>query len=156
VLNGSASLLLIAWANPCRREFSDEFGTYTVWPANDWSTGSHTHRNALARYITAYDNEEYYYTNWLREVILVQQLCRANGVKVIMSMVNIDQLYKKYHKQHEDLIKHVDHANFIGWPNITIAGLTDKLAKGPNGHPLQEGHKLIAEKYYEIAKHIRP
>jgi hypothetical protein len=36
-----------------------------------------------------------------------------------------------------------------------MAMWTQDLPRGPMHHPLEAGHKVIAEKYYEIAKNIR-
>jgi len=154
VLNGQAELIVIAWSDPARQEFSDEYGTYDIWPGCKWTAGDLSHRNALSKYITAYDSEEYYYVNWLRQVILVQTLCRAHGIPVVMSVV-YRNYHAKYQAQYQHLIKHIDTANFVGWPYDTLSSWTYHLPAGPGKHPLEAGHKLIAEKYYEIAKHIR-
>ena len=65
------------------------------------------------------------------------------------------EYYNKYESKHQDLIKHIDTSRFIGWPNETMAIWTQDLPRGPMHHPLEAGHKVIAEKYYEIAKNIR-
>jgi hypothetical protein len=155
VLNGNAKLLLIGWTNPQRREFNDQYGTYCIWAKNNWTTGSHTHRGELAKYVIAYDNEEYYYVNWLREIIMVQALCRANNVPVIMANSFNGGYHNRYGARHQELIQHIDTSRFIGWPTETMRAWTQELPRGPGEHPLEAGHKLIAEKYYEIAKHIR-
>jgi hypothetical protein len=156
VLNGHAKLLLIGWTEPFRREFNDEAGTYCIWARNNWATSTHhSHRAELAKYVIAYGNEEYYYVEWLREVILVQNLCKANNVPVIMASSFGDEYHSKHGSKCQDLIKHIDTSIFIGWPNETMDTWTRDLPRGPMHHPLEAGHKVIAEKYYEIAKNIR-
>jgi lysophospholipase L1-like esterase len=156
VLNGNATLLLIGWTDAFRREFNDEAGTYCIWARNNWaSSAHHLHRAELARYVITYGNEEYYYVNWLREVILVQNLCKANRVPVIMASSFNGGYRSEYESKYQDLIQHIDKDRFIGWPNETMSMWTQELPRGPMHHPLAAGHEVIAEKYYEIAKNIR-
>ena len=156
VLNGQARLLLIGWTEPFRREFSDNDGTYCIWANNNWATSTHhSHRSEMAKYVIANGNEEYYYVNWLREIILVQNLCRANNVPVVMATSFNGEYPSRYESKYQALIKHIDTSRFIGWPDETMDMWTQDLPRGPMHHPLEAGHKVIAEKYYEIAKNIR-
>ena len=46
----------------------------------------------------------------------------------------------------------IDETHFLGWNKFGMAEIAYGCPTGPGGHPLTQGHKLIAEKIYE---HIR-
>jgi hypothetical protein len=50
------------------------------------------------------------------------------------------------------LVKKINSANYLGWPNESMMEWTYGCTRGPNGHFLEDGHKRIADK---INEHIR-
>jgi hypothetical protein len=111
------------------------------------------HRIDLIKYMTAYDVPGYYYAQWIRQIILTQTFCRANAVPCVMfsscnaESWNIDFIKKQ--QQHKHLTQHVDADTYVGWPYSGSTEWTFGTPHGPGGHPLEAGHKIIAEKIYE-------
>lgn len=150
VLNGSAEQLIIGWTDPLRQEFADDIGIFDLRADRSASNTLTGHRRELVKYHTAYDVEEYYYTKWLRQIILLQSLCKQHQVACTMFISCGAHLSnQQFMPKHMDLVKHIDTSQFIGWPNTSMQSWTFHLPKGPNAHTLQEGHQLTAEKIYE-------
>ena len=86
VLN-SAELIIIGWSDCNRIEFADEIGIFDVWAARDYSAfqlDDPTFRITLIKYFTAYYVPKYNYANWLRQIILVQSLCKTFQIPCVM------------------------------------------------------------------------
>ena len=154
VLNEKPDLVVIGWSDPARQEFGDDIGISDLWAGRDHSRmqSCNDHRINLIKYMTAYDVPGYYYAKWLRQIILVQALCRANNINCVMfSACNAEDWNRNY-INNEPLAQHVDATTYVGWP---LSGSTEwcfKQPHGPGGHPLEQGHQTIANQLYE---HIR-
>jgi hypothetical protein len=155
VLNHKPKLIVIGWSDPARQEFADDISIVDLWAGRNYRNmqNSSDHRRDLIKYMTAYDVPGYYYTKWLRQIILLQSFCRANDVRCVMfNACNAEDWNRTYMAKHQDLVEHVDTTTFVGWP---LSGSTEwcfKTPHGPGGHPLEQGHQIIANKIYE---HIR-
>jgi hypothetical protein len=57
--------------------------------------------------------------------------------------------FGKYYKDNQGYYELIDHTKFVGWPNDGMVEWAHDSPRGPGGHPLEQGHKLIAEKIYE-------
>jgi hypothetical protein len=152
VLTHKPELIVIGWSDPARQEFADDISIVDLWAGRNYRNmqNSSDHRRDLIKYMTAYDVPGYYYTKWLRQIILLQSFCRANNVRCVMfSACNAEDWNRTYMAKHQDLIEHVDATTFVGWP---LSGSTEwcfKTPHGPGGHPLEQGHQIIANKIYE-------
>lgn len=160
-----AECIIICWTSIDRQEFIDKAGIYDVWPGRDprwWLTNkSHTnHRLELVKYLTNYQSDFksqlYAYKNWLRQIILIQSLCKANNVNCVMLIAfgafeNFSYFAKE--KSVQELLNAIDLSMFV---KNTLAESTvewtHKTQKMPMGHPGPEGHQIIANQIYE---HIR-
>jgi hypothetical protein len=146
VLNGSAERIVVGWTDPLRQEFADEDGIFDLRPASNTFSG---HRLELFKYYVLHQVEEYHYVNWLRQIILLQSLCRQYAVDYTMFVsCGAHESNQRFMANHPDLIRHVDTSSFIGWPDSSMQRWTFHLPRGPNAHTLQEGHVLTAEKIY--------
>ena len=152
----SSEMIIIGWSDCNRQEFADDIGTYDIWAGRNFRAfqlDDPTHRINLIKYITAYDTPEYYYTNWLRQIILVQSLCKLHSIPCVMFIAcGAHNSHKLYHHNHKKLIDAIDHSMFVDNMFTSVGEWTHGTPHGPNGHPLDEGHEIIAEKIYE---HIR-
>lgn len=163
VLNKKPSLVVVGWSDPARQEFADIVNPDNpdhvrigdLWAGRNYRNmqAAGDFRMNLIKYMTAYDAPGYYYAKWLRQIILLQTFCRANNVRCVMfSACNAEDWNRTHMSKHEDLVKHVDPTTYVGWP---LSGSTEwcfKLPHGPGGHPLEQGHQIIANTIYE---HIR-
>lgn len=152
VLTHKPELIVIGWSDPARQEFADDISIVDLWAGRNYRNmqNSSDHRRDLIKYMTAYDVPGYYYTKWLRQIILLQSFCQANNVRCVMfNACNAEDWNRTYMAKHQDLIEHVDATTFVGWP---LSGSTEwcfKTPHGPGGHPLEQGHQIIANKIYE-------
>jgi len=155
VLNGS-EMIVIGWSDCNRQEFADDIGIYDIWAGRNYQAfqlQDPTHRINLIKYMTAYDTPEYYYANWLRQIILVQSLCKLHQIPCVMFIAcGANVSHRSYHQKFKKLVDAIDHSMFIDDMFTSVAEWTYGTPHGPNGHPLQQGHEIIAQKVHE---HIR-
>ncbi len=159
VVLSDCKLLVISWTNPGRMELADNYGIYDVWGGriSPWVNDHNLqHRVDLIKYTVLHDQPEYYYTNWLRQIILIQGMCKLKQIPCVMFIShNANKLHMKFNHLHQDLVKNIDMDMFV---DKTMFDSTDewtnKLSKMPRGHPNPEGHKLIANKVYEHIRYI--
>lgn len=157
VILSDCKLLVISWTNPGRIELADNYGIYDVWGGrvSPWvNNESLKHRLDFIKHTVVHDQPEYYYTNWLRQIILIQSICKLKQIPCVMFIShNANKLHMKYSHKHLDLVNNIDMSMFV---DKTMFDSTDewtnKINKMPNGHPSPVGHRLIASKVYE---HIR-
>jgi hypothetical protein len=149
-------LIIIGWSDCNRQEFADNIGTYDLWAGRNhraFQLEDPTHRINLIKYMTAYDTPEYYYADWLRQIILVQNLCKANDVDCVMFIAcGANTRHTQYNTKYKKLVDAIDHSMFVDDMFTSVGEWTYGTPHGPNGHPLEKGHEIIAEKIYE---HIR-
>lgn len=148
-------LFIIAWSQFGRMEFADDSGIYDVWPGcNPAAHKQHSpHRIELIKYITNHYSDQHLYKQYLVNIILLQNFFRSQGKKYLMldAFAN-NQSNLRYSKELANLKKRVDSKYFVGWPMETMMEWTKDVPKGPCGHFLEDGHKIVAEK---INEHIR-
>lgn len=149
-------LVIVSWTSASRQEFSDEWGTYDIWPGQTLRYPINhrgkvlKHREELIKYITMYNNEEHEYRRWLRQVILLQSYLKCYNVNYrFVSAFDCQYRTQKYNEQ--EYWNLIDTENFIGWPDRGLVEWAWPSQRGPGGHPLEQGHQKIAQ---EIVKHI--
>jgi hypothetical protein len=151
-----SELIIVGWSDCNRQEFADDIGIYDLWAGRDYRAfqlSDPTHRINLIKYMTAYDTPEYYYAEWLRQIILVQNLCKANNIPCVMFVAcGAHSSHQLYHKQFIKLTNAIDHSMFVDDMFTSVGEWTYNTPQGKNGHPLEQGHEIIANKIYE---HIR-
>jgi lysophospholipase L1-like esterase len=151
-----SELVIIGWSDCNRQEFADEIGIYDIWAGRDYRAfqlQDPTHRVNLIKYMTAYDTPEYYYADWLRQIIMVQSLCKLHKIPCVMFIAcGAHNSHRQYYQNFNKLVNAIDHSMFVNDMFTSVAEWTYRTPHGPNGHPLEAGHKIIAEKIYE---HIR-
>jgi hypothetical protein len=151
-------LVVIGWSMLGRQEFADDVGHYSVWPGysgNLFQQDGSVWRQDLVKYFNQYHSRQYYHVRYLEQVILVQNFFKSKNIKYIMMNVLENEYYRRsptffWQKYFEE----IDKDYFIGFDHSGMVEWTDaaKCPKGPNGHFLDKGHELVADKVYE---HIR-
>jgi hypothetical protein len=148
-------MVIVAWSHFARMEFADDYGIYDTWPGH---TGilfkdSLSYRTKLLEYIGRHHNDSYLYRQYLINVILVQNYLKANNKKFIMldAFGNNRTVGRNLNR---DLTDQIDKELFLGWPNKSMMEWTHGVANGPNGHFLEDGHKIVADKIYEYIRHL--
>jgi lysophospholipase L1-like esterase len=154
-----AEMIIIGWSDTNRQEFADDIGIYDIWAGRDWRTSHQindsTHRINLIKYLTAYDTPEYYYAEWLRQVILTQNLCKLHNIPCIMFIAcGAHENHNEYCLKFNKLVSAIDQTIFVDGMFLSAGDWTRSAPYGPNGHPLEAGHEIIANKIYEHIRHI--
>lgn len=151
-----SQLIIIGWSDCNRQEFADNIGIYDIWAGRNYRAfqiNDPTHRINLIKYLTAYDTPEYYYAEWLRQVILIQSLCKLHSIPCVMFIACGAYIsHQQYHQNFKKLVDAIDHSMFVDGMFTSVGEWCYGTPHGPNGHPLEQGHEIIAEKIYE---HIR-
>ncbi len=151
-----SELIIVGWSDCNRQEFADDIGIYDIWAGRNsraFQLQDPTHRINLIKYMTAYDTPEYYYVSWLRQIILVQSLCNLHNIPCVMFIAcGAHTSHQQYYSKHKKLVDAIDHNMFVDDMFTSVGEWTYGMPHGPNGHPLEAGHEIIAEKIYE---HIR-
>jgi hypothetical protein len=99
-------------------------------------------------------NKDFAFQQWITQVIALQSYFKHIDQKYIFCMVEgiKSHEYTKYSDSIGHLLNKVDKDFYLGWPHIGMIDMAKNTPKGPQGHFLEQGHKLVAEK---INEHIR-
>jgi hypothetical protein len=153
-----AEIIIIGWSDCNRQEFADEIGVYDIWAGRNFQAfqlQDPTHRVNLIKYMTAYDTPEYYYADWLRKVILVQSLCKLHNIPCIMFIAcGAHESHQQYHKKFQKLVDQIDASMFVDGMFNSVAEWCYGTPYGPNGHPLEAGHEIIANRIHDYIRYI--
>lgn len=153
----NAEMIIVGWSDCNRQEFADEIGVYDIWAGRNYRAfqKDNTHRIDLIKYLTAYDAPEYYYADWLRKIILIQSFCQTKNIPLVMFIAcGANESHAEYHTQFKDLVAQINQTQFVDGMFTSVAEWCYGTPHGPNGHPLKEGHTIIAEKIYEHIRNI--
>jgi phage anti-repressor protein len=153
-------LVVVAWTSCGRQEHADEWGAYDIWPGCSSRVFDEDpklqYRKELIKYITVNNNAEHEYRRWLRQVILLQSFLQNHSIEYIMCNVFDNQhRFGKHYKDNQGYYELIDHTKFVGWPTDGFVEWAYDTPHGPGGHPLEQGHKQIAEKIYEACNNTR-
>ena len=144
-------LIIIAWSHFARTELADEHGFYDIWPgcsvlpykeSSPW-------RSEVINYYSKHHNDQYLYNQYLINIILIQQYLKLNNKKYIM----LDAFGNNKHRKNNTVVDQIDLTYYVGWPT-TMMEWTYKTPQGINGHFLEQGHEIVADKIYEYIRHL--
>jgi len=146
-------IIIIAWSHFARFELADENGIYDIWPGcSPLSFQDHiSWRTTAIDYFNRYYNDRYLYNQYLLNIVVLQNWLKQNNKKYLM----IDAFgNNQARKLTTDLINQIDTTYFLGWPNDTLMKWARLAQKGPGGHFLEDGHKIVTDKIYEYIRHL--
>jgi len=149
-------LVVVGWSNIGRSEYADEFGYYDVWPGyqgNLFKVDGSAWRNELVDYVSRYHSSEAIHLKFIQQVLLLQAYLKSRNINYVMLNIVQNEYYKKKH--FDGLVQYyaqVDTERFLGFNKEGMMEWTYGCPQGPGGHPLELGHRRIAEK---INEHIR-
>jgi hypothetical protein len=149
-------LVVIGWTSPGRLEFSDELGTFDIWPGYSGSSFKNSNldwRDELLSYISKYHNSSFLHLRFLQQVILLQKYLESMNIKYVMVNVLQNEYYKKIQFDGiQDYYKQINTTNFLNFNHAGMVEWAYGCKLGPRGHFLEDGHKIVANKLNE---HIR-
>ena len=145
-------LIIIAWSHFARTELADENGFYDLWPG--CSVLPHKEfspwRSDVINYYSKHHNDQYLYNQYLINIVLIQQCLKFNNKKYIM----LDTFGNNNYRKNNTVVDQIDPTYYIGWPTTTMMEWTYGTPQGPNGHFLEQGHEIVANKIYEYIRHL--
>ena len=148
-------LVVIGWTSPGRIEFADDIGYYDVWPGyggNLFVKDGCTWRQELVDYLSKYHSSEFLYKKFLQQVVMMQTFLTVRGINYIMLNTIQNEYYKQLPIKNPDrseYFKEIDKTKFIGFNETGMIEWVEGCKKGPNGHFLEKGHQIVAEKINE-------
>lgn len=145
-------LAIVAWSHYARIEFADDNGFYDIWPGcrKAAQLTSAIWRGELIDYINRYHNDEYLFNEHIINVILLQNYFKNQNKKFLM-LESFSDTKADLCKQTNKLVEQIDKTYYVDWPN-TMMEWTWRTPQGANGHFLDEGHNVVANKVYEHIK----
>jgi hypothetical protein len=150
-------LVVIQWTEPSRMEVWHELKQQTVNVSANPAGGfvvDHLLSWVKPYYKYSY-NELFAFRNWAVKIIALQNHFKSRGqpyVMVSISGLNPKGHWRDFQAQLTHLWSQVDSDNYPGWPHVGLKEWYQDTPLAPGGHPLQPGHRKIAD---EIRKHIR-
>lgn len=84
---------------------------------------------------------------WLGEMIAMQDCFKHRGQRFVF--VNSTVEHSEIKHAPKQMISAIDPEHFLGWPYECLNDWCKGLPKGPEGHFLQEGHDLVANRIYQ-------
>ena len=145
-------LIIIAWSHFARTEFADENGFYDLWPGCSAlpHKESSPWRSEVINYYSKHHNDQYLYNQYLINIVLIQQYLKFNNKKYIM----LDTFGNNNYRKNDIVANQIDSTFYVGWPTTTMMEWTYSTSQGPNGHFLEQGHEIVADKIYEHIRHL--
>jgi hypothetical protein len=104
----------------------------------------------IKEYFKNHYDDSHSYQTWITQVIALQNYFKSTDQRYLFA--NMVPMRNTVDKEFQHLIKQIDTDYYIGWPHYAMVDWMGNCPKGPGGHPLELGHKRIADKIYE---HIR-
>lgn len=151
--NQTPDLVIIGWSLLGRLELADELGYYDIWPGASRYYGDH--RNQVVKYISTYHSRTAYFRKYLQQIILVQDFLKQRNLKYVMLDVLVNDYYRRHHQfAWDNYAKQIDHTYYIDFNNSGMCEWATNTPAGPNGHFLEEGHEIVANRIYEHIRHL--
>jgi hypothetical protein len=138
-------LVIVGWSHRARFEVWNETNQQpvTIMPA------SQVDLPWIRDYWRYSYNDDYSLGRWAQQAVLLQgHLKSLNQPYLFINVAGLHYLPPEY----EYLYQQLDLSRFVGWPTVGMIELARGAPLGPGGHPLELGHKKIAD---EISKYIR-
>ena len=154
----NVGLVVIAWSNVGRKEYADEIGTFDIWPGVNGMKYAKNQpwRQELIDYTDKYHSTEWLCQSYINNIILAQSLLESKNIPYLMLDIVANEYYKNLHLvKFTPLTKLVNKETYIGFGKSGMAEWVGKKVKrGPGGHFLDDGHRIVAEKIYNYYEGI--
>ena len=151
-------LVIIAWTSPGRIECADEAGAFSIWPGYNSAKYSKNMpwRGELVAHFSQYHNTEWLCQRYVQNVLSAQMFLKALGIRYVMCDINYNDYYKNLHLcvNTSELLCNalLDTTKYAGWGKEGMAEWVGKVKRGPGGHFLEEGHRIVGRKICEFIK----
>ena len=145
---GNPELVFLSWTDCNRREFYKD----TLITTN---TSTAERFDFVKHYYSDWHDSLHSFSNWACQVRTMRGYLESLNIpywftcslgnKLVWEQYQDSDEFEKWNKQIVD-------KKFIGWPQQDFIDWTATFPLAPGGHPLEQGHKNIAEKIYEYIR----
>jgi hypothetical protein len=145
------SLVIIGVTGYHRQDFYDSYGKNFISTVPEFRNGS----SFIESFWKRYYNDEYYFTNYLRSVVVMQEYLKSNSIKCLMfNALNTNRILKRNLSElDQKYIESIDTELFLKMTMCDFIGFTPRSVLD-DGHPSELGHKIMAEVLYANIKTI--
>ena len=148
-----SDMVIICWTTYLRMQYQDQAGWFTIWPGREykknilqWNKYDDL-REGLTKHTAVLNNDDWLYSRWLTQIILMQSYLESKHVKYLFfSAFDNQQQYAIKKQGYRELLEKINHNNFIGWPDKGFSEWAYPCELGPRKHPLEDGHRKVADK----------
>ena len=140
-------LVLVGWTSPGRMEFSDASGVFDIWPGYSgtmFTAGGQEWRLDLLEYINKHHDPAWIYEKYVMDVMLLQSWLSHRNMRYLMINTGCNEYYHKSFFSKTALSLGVDSSTYLGWPSHGMSEWTVDCERGPRGHFLERGHRMVA------------
>jgi hypothetical protein len=146
-------LVIIGWTDHHRMEYTDEYGSWNLWPGIEQLVRERFHpgpdyRQQLVDWISRHHDSAWLQQRWMAQVVALQALLQQHNTPWLMC-----RAFNAVELQGHAVENLIDSDRFLGWPTQTMKHWAGECEYGVYGHFLALGHERVADKIYE---HIRP
>lgn len=164
VLSGQfqPNLVIIAWTSISRIEEADnKLGAWDSWPGRVLvGKNKGTFREDRIKYRTMHNNENWENRRWLRQLLLVQDFCKARNIDFrFINTFHNQSISRNSAWAPRYLVDNLVTNKFYGWDDHTgiVEWCSDPetnrmIDQMPHGHPGYKSHEIIADKFLEYHK----
>ncbi len=158
-INRGYDYYLIGWTHYARTEHADQEGVFDIWPGQQHkSLFAEPHRQELCKYFSRNHDIKYLYRKYLQNILYAQAILEKHNKKYVMvdafanHQMRISGTQMPFRDSESDLSKQINIQHYLGWSeSASMVEWAYGTPQGGYGHPLEEGHRKIADK---IIKHI--
>ena len=149
---------LIGWTHYARVEHADDIGVFDIWPGQHFKSFEEPHRQELCKHYSRHHSIKYQYRKYLQNILYAQAMLEKHNKKYVMvdafsnHQAHLQNTAVTFRDTESDLSKQVNTQHFLGWAHYdaeTMVEWSYGTPHGPKGHPLEEGHRKIADKIIE-------
>lgn len=149
-------IVIVAWTEVHRMEIylnSPVFMEKRHYGAGPLSINHHWGELSWTKeYYTNHSNEEFFFRKWLCQVVSLQSYFEQRNQKyVFLNAFGNQPLIQKYDMP---VMKQVNTQRFMGWPDSGIVEWVFGTPRGKYGHPLEQGHQIVADKINEYIRNF--
>ena len=149
-LESRPDIAIVSWTTPNRYEFfkTANNNISSVCVNVDWASSN----NFAKQLYTDWHDNDGKHLEWIHQILILQNFFKQQKIKYIFASVFDMPGKNQNNEQINKLTSYIDKANYIGYPNGNFLEWTRNTELGKGGHPLEQGHQLIAEKMYEYIR----
>jgi len=146
------SLVIVGVTGYHRQDFYDSYGKNFISTVPEFKDES---SSFIESFWKRYYNDEYYFTNYLRNIIIMQEYLKSNSIKYLMfNALDTNRiLQRSLSKLDQKYIESINTEFFLKMTMCDFIGFTPKSVLD-DGHPSELGHKIMAEVLYANIKTI--